>query len=553
LILGLWATIVKLINPGIKTTMSNNSNTETAWNYHEATKHSYSSVRTNPHSLDFDNQPLPFKIYPQLELLPMPSELRQTGIAALSAISSNVPLHSDDTGATPDLEAIAQLLFLSAGITRQRKYPGGEIYFRAAACTGALYEIELYLVCGDLARLPAGVYHFAPAEFGLRRLRAGDYRTVLLDATGGEAAVAHAPMTIVCTGTYWRNAWKYQARTYRHFGWDNGTLLANLLAVATALGLPAEIVCGFVDSTVNRLLDLDTEREVAFSLVTIGYDPSLPSKRPSPVDDLSRLGFETVPLSTNEIDYPLMREMHAESSLTSPEEVVAWRANRDPGGTDLGSARLHPVNDSVVVPLQPLSDAEIPRDPIEQVILRRGSSRQFARTPISFAQLSTMLQRATRGVQADFLISHKTDATLPQLNDLYLIVHAVEGLEPGAYFFRRDAQVLERLKRGEFRNEAGYLGLEQQLPADAAVDIFFLADLRPIFNRLGNRGYRAVQLEAGIVGGRLYLAAYAQRLGATGLTFYDDDVTRFFSPHAEGKSAIFLVAVGHSVKRHPRP
>jgi ABC-type uncharacterized transport system YnjBCD ATPase subunit len=69
-------------------------------------------------------------------------------------------------------------------------------------------------------------------------------------------------------------------------------------------------------------------------------------------------------------------------------------------------------------------------------------------------------------------------------------------------------------------------------------------------NRLGNRGYRAVQLEAGITGGKLYLAAYAQRLGATGLTFYDDDVTSFFSPHGAGKSAIFLVAVGHSAKRH---
>ncbi len=64
----------------------------------------------------------------------------------------------------------------------------------------------------------------------------------------------------------------------------------------------------------------------------------------------------------------------------------------------------------------------------------------------------------------------------------------------------------------------------------------------------GNRGYRAVQLEAGILGGKLYLAAYAQHLGATGLTFFDDDVTAFFSPHAEGKSAIFLVAVGHGVK-----
>ena len=193
--------------------------------------------------------------------------------------------------------------------------------------------------------------------------------------------------------------------------------------------------------------------------------------------------------------------------------------------------------------LHPLSDAEIPRDPIEQVILRRGSTRRFARTAITPAQLSTMLDRATRGVPADFL-----DPAGSQLNYLYLIVHEVDGLDPGAYVFHRNQKLLECLKRGDFRSQAGYLGLQQALPADAAVDVFFLADLRPILQRFGNRGYRAVQLEAGILGGKLYLAAYAQHLGATGLTFFDDDVTAFFSPHAEGKSAIFLVALGHSVK-----
>ena len=189
----------------------------------------------------------------------------------------------------------------------------------------------------------------------------------------------------------------------------------------------------------------------------------------------------------------------------------------------------------------------MPRDPIEQVILRRGSTRKFARSPITLPQLSTMLDRATRGVPADFL-----DPPGAQLNHLYLIVHAVEGLPPGAYVFHRSRGLLECLKQENFRAAAGYLGLEQELPADAAVDIFFLADLRPILQRFGNRGYRAVQLEAGILGGKLYLAAYAQRLGATGLTFFDDDVVRFFSPHAEGKSAIFLVAVGHSAKHKPR-
>jgi nitroreductase len=107
------------------------------------------------------------------------------------------------------------------------------------------------------------------------------------------------------------------------------------------------------------------------------------------------------------------------------------------------------------------------------------------------------------------------------------------------------------LKEGKFRGEAYHLGLEQELPADACVDIFFLADLKPILEGYGNRGYRAVQLEAGAIGGRMYLAAYAQRLGATGLTFFDDDVINFFSPHAKDKSAIFLLAIGKPLKRKP--
>src|ERR1700733_6244560 len=425
--------------------MTDNRNLEAGWKYHNATKHSYASIRRNAHTLDFSNQPLPFKIYPTLEPLRLPAQVPQSGVAALSALAGSVAAVTD---AAPDLEAVAQLLYLSAGITRHRKYPGGEIYFRAAACTGALYEIELYLVCGDLAGLPAGVYHFAAAEFGLRLLRAGDYRDVLVEATGEEPAVAHAPLTIVCTGTYWRNSWKYQARTYRHFGWDNGTLLANLLAVGTALGLPAKGIAGFVDADVNQLLDVDPQREVAFSLVALGHTSSLPSRS---TISIGPLDLETVPLSRSEIDYPLMREMHAASSLQSAEEVRAWRSTTSP------SDRSEPTGP--VIPLQPLSDGEMPRDPIEEVILRRGSTRKFARSSINLAELSTVLDRSTRGIPADFL-----NPMGCQLNQLYLIVHAVEGLASGAYVFHRDRGILELLRQGDFREQAGYLGLEQALP-----------------------------------------------------------------------------------------
>lgn len=507
-----------------------NRDLDAAWSYHNATKHSYASVRSGGHYLDWANQPAPFKIYPGLDPIPLPREWPQSGVAALSAIA--------ETGgaartALPDITALAQLLHFSAGITRRRSFPGGELYFRAAACTGALYEVELYLVCGELPDLSAGVYHFSPAEFALRRLRAGDFRGVLVHASAGEPAIARAPAIVISSAIYWRNAWKYQARTYRHFGWDTGTILANLLAMSTALGLPACVVAGFVDSEVNLLLDLDSEREVAFSLVPVGRGGIVPPEAPA---GLERLHLETLPLSAHEVDYPTMRAMHAASELHASEEVAAWR------GRAPAFEPSQPADRSQ--PLASYHEEELPRDPVERVILRRGSTREFARESISLAQLSILLDRATRGVPADFLQPYGA-----QLNDLYLIVNAVEGLAPGAYFFDREAKSLVRLKEGDFRAEAAYLGLEQALPGDAAVAVFFLADLKRILERCGNRGYRAAQLEAGILGGRLYLAAYAQRLGATGLTFFDDDVVNFFSPHAAGKSAIFLTALGVSRKR----
>ena len=512
----------------------NNREIQAAWKYHDGTKHSYLSIRSHPHFLDWANRPLPFKVYPKIEPFPLPRDVPQTGVAALSAISE--PVHSSRADSVPDVQDLARLLYFSAGVTKQRTYSGGEIYFRAAACTGALYEIELYVVTGDLPGLDAGVYHFNPADVSLGLLRKGDFRGNLAQATAMEPAVALASATIICTGTYWRNAWKYQARTYRHFGWDNGTLLANMLAVSAASMLPAEIVLGFVDAEVNRLLDLDTRREVSLCLVPIGrtFESLPPAPREAPA-----LGLETIPPSQHEVEYPAMLEMHDASSLASVEEVNHWRG-KPPDLPPSPSAGEE-------VRLPHLSKEEQPKDTTEQVILRRGSTRTFDKTAsITLAQLSTILDCATRGLPADFL-----EPPGRQFSDLYLIVHSVQGLNPGAYFFGREQNTLQLLKEGGFRAEAHHLGLEQELPADACVDIFFLADLKRILERYGNRGYRAVQLEAGAIGGRIYLAAYAQHLGATGLTFFDDDVINFFSPHAKDKSAIFLLAIGKPLKRKP--
>lgn len=79
-----------------------------------------------------------------------------------------------------------------------------------------------------------------------------------------------------------------------------------------------------------------------------------------------------------------------------------------------------------------------------------------------------------------------------------------------------------------------------------------MTDLEPVLARYGSRGYRAAQLEGGIIGGKLYLAAAALRIGATGLTFFDDDVSALFSERAAGASVMFLTALRRPASRPRR-
>jgi SagB-type dehydrogenase family enzyme len=175
-------------------------------------------------------------------------------------------------------------------------------------------------------------------------------------------------------------------------------------------------------------------------------------------------------------------------------------------------------------------------------IQRRGSTRQFSHEAISAEDLATALWAATRPIAAD----------VPSgLVELFLIVNAVDGIAPGAYVYHPATHALELVREGAFRERAGYLCLEQPIAADAAAVIYFLAPLDAIVERFGDRGYRLANLEAGIAGGRAYLAAYAQGFGASGLTFYDRLVVEFFAPASEGLDAIFVTALGQSVRSRP--
>jgi SagB-type dehydrogenase family enzyme len=510
----------------VPTTIAANSDTRAAWTYHDGTKHSLESIRREPHDLDWDNMPRPFKVYPELEAIPLAAELQSSSRPVLDVLSDARADRREEI--TIDRALLAHLLYFAGGVVRQRRTPIGDVFYRAAACTGNLHHIDLYAVCEELPDLAAGVYHFSPHDYALRRLRSGDHRGTLVDATAAQVDVVRAPVTIAFATTFWRNSWKYRARAYRHAFWDSGTLLANLLGVAAAREIDARVVLGFVDAELERLLDLDPDREAALGLLALGRSASPPPPAPA----TPRLALVTLPPSKREVDYPAIREAHAAGALTDAEEVRAWRR-------PLPSAEVTDVDE--VIPLPAALPG--PRESIEQVILRRGSTRRFSHEPVSLEALATILHATTQGVPADVLVEGAQRA------DLYVLVNAVTGLAPGAYFYARARHALVPLARGELRREAGFLGLGQDIPADAAFNVYWLTDLAPILATLGNRGYRTAQLEAAVGGGKTYLAAYALGLGASGLTFFDDDVTRFFSPHAAGKSVMFLMAVGVPVRR----
>ena len=101
---------------------------------------------------------------------PLSTDLPDSAVPALAALAEPGAHAGGDR--VPGRNELAHLLS-AVGITKRRRYPGGEMLFRGAPCTGALYHIEVYVICADLKDLPAGVYQFQPKDSSVCPLRAG--------------------------------------------------------------------------------------------------------------------------------------------------------------------------------------------------------------------------------------------------------------------------------------------------------------------------------------------------------------------------------------------
>ena len=483
-----------------------NLNAPAARDYHERTK-LLPGASSAPRRVDAALVPKQYKHYVDLPSIALPApSTSQRSLLDVNAAPEGVtqPLRLTD---------LAALLHYSAGIVRRTNVRGRELAFRAASCTGALYHVELYLVCGEIdAALAAGVYHYDVPSGNLRLMRTGDYRGALAAACCDDA-IASAAASVVLTSTFWRNAWRYEERAYRHVFWDAGTLLANLLALAESRGLHPVLRSAFVDSDLNALLGLDVRREAAVAVVSLGA-----GEQASGAPQVTPLSITTEPLSRAEIEYPLIWQTHAATSLSGCGDVNAWRRR--------AAVATHPS------PLAPARSAM----PLEASIERRGSARRFSDAPLSLDDLKSVLAAARGSSRSD----HGLAADLVQP---LLIVNRVDGLDAGVYTVDASG-ALSLVKAGDFAGDAILLALDQPAAGSAAVNVYFVTSMDGVTGALGERGYRAVQLEAGIRTGQVYLASTALGLKATGLTFYDDEVARFLGFEPSDTLVLMLVVFG---------
>lgn len=512
--------------------------------YHERTKHSPESLRQRSGGLNPATKPRPYKAYVDLPGVEL-SAIRPPENPALSAIAHPSANGGDAGGRSFDRETLATLCYEASGIVEQAQLDDGrEMRFRAASCTGKLYHIDLYPVVGDVEGLDPGVYHFDPDSFALDLLREGDYRSVVADAagsqsgTGASTAVAAAPVTFVCTSTWWRNAWKYRARTYRHAFWDTGTILSNMLATAHAMEQRAEIIAGFADQQIVDLLGLDPEWEAPIALATVGTGAS-----EAPGQSLTSIDPETTPVSSEYQEYTLVHDAWEQSTLADGPAVEDWRGAVTEQAASGAAHSASDSNSGTQVELDPVGPETASKRPLWRTIRRRGSCRDYAGHGPTSRQVATVLDRATRGIPGDW---NDGAATGLAFNELFVLCTDVDGLPDGSYHFHPEESILERL--GDVtQGEKQHLALNQEWAGRAHVNVYMLANVEQLVDELGNRAYRLAQLEAGITLGRLYLATFAHRvLGGTGLTFFDDLVTDHFAPRADGLTPTCLFAFGRA-------
>ncbi len=442
--------------------------------YHEATKHTPERLRASRHFLDWANMPAPFRHYEGAPVEDLPAAPR---------------LMPGLKGA----EAVSALFYYSCSISATKQAPSGYRYaLRVNPSSGNLHPTEFHFVARGLAGWEDGLYHYSPARHAAERR-----------ARGAVADIpSEAPLTLILTSIFWREAWKYRERAYRYVNLDLGHAMLAVQYAAGALGWP------------SRVRGLFDGRRLASALRPAGDEQPMlllelwPEAGTGTAENVLWTPGEANRLSEEVIDYPLIERMHeatlscgAEAEPPAPR-MVQWRHG------DYGALARRRRSALDFLP----EGRVLPRE--------------------SFEAMCALLEEPLAADWGGPFVS------------AFLFVHRVEGIAPGLY--RMERGQLRRVREGDQRVVAAALSLGQDLAGNACFTASFVADLGRAAARFGDRAYRSVHHEAGALGQRLYLAAEASGFRGTGIgAFYDDHVHAWLGLDPRGaEQVVYHFAVG---------
>jgi len=489
------------------------------YRYHQDTKHTPERLRRGPWSLDWATQPDPFRHYEGTPLVTLPPPQRP-------AAGNYFQLVDAEDGPAVTLQGVSQLLYHSMAVATWKAVRGGPRWaLRVNPSSGNLHPTETHLIARGVDGLEDGGYHFRVDEFALEQRHAGPTGD-LAALFARESGLPAAPLTILLTSIFWREAWKYRARAFRYCHHDLGHALAAIVEACRGLGWPAAYRHLFDDAAVAGALGLDGGDEVPGLLIAVGQPGAVPGE--TAVRPREYRGRPNR-LSSRTVKYEAITRV--------------CEATRRPSGDGRTSARRIASATDQHLPLPTAIDTSAD---LWHVARTRRSGVDFdGRTGTGPGVLGAILHRATRGARGD-LFNTPAGHGRPLVR-LYLYLHRIEGLPPGVYHYDRDGHALVPLMTGDQRRVAADLSLGQDIAANGAFAVSMLGDLEAAWSIYGDRGYRAVHIEAGWIGQGFYLGAESAGLNATGIgAFFDDHVNDYLSP-PHGLEVVYHFTVGRAV------
>ena len=451
--------------------------------------------------------PDPFRHYQGVPVLDLPADPPAPATPAFEVLHGT-------SGATPAGDGptfLSQLLFCSAAISASKRVPstGARYALRVNPSSGNLHPTEFHFLSRGLKDWPDGLYHYMPSAHMAEQRAVGNFE---LRSIGSSA-----PIVFVLTSIAWREAWKYRDRAYRYCLHDIGHAWQALALAARAIGCDTFAIADFPDDEVAQFCRLHDDEWPMLIVEVRGA--SVPARSPDAAETVW-YGGHANQLSPETIAYPSISGIHMATKLRA----------RPCGGISVAAPDPHG------------SPPALPQRPFGEVARGRRSALDFkgGSQSISFTQLLAILSVTARPLCADFAAA--------RFIQLYLYVHRVNGLLPGVYRHWPRRGELEQITIGDQRVAAAGLSLGQDLAGNACVAFSMIGDLDRAARAHGDRGYRYVHFEAGAIGHRLYLAASALGLGATGIgAFYDAEVDRYLGLSPAQGQVVYHFAIGYPV------